>query len=43
MGKEAVSLLEVIRQTQGKDSSEPDSQRKKSDCILFLGIPPQLH
>ncbi len=34
-------LLEVIRQTQGMNCS-PDSQRKKSDWCLILGIPPQL-
>jgi hypothetical protein len=42
MGKEGIILLDIISQTRGKDSSEADSQRKRSDCILFLGFPPQL-
>ena len=42
IGKEGIILLEIIRQTRGKDSSEADYQRKRSDCILFLGFPPQL-
>lgn len=35
MGKEVVSLLEVIRQTQGKDCSHSDSPLKRSDSVTM--------